>query len=89
MKVICPKCKQTVSLPDVEKTSPVMGKCSKCNLLIHASYEKIGKRKVWDVHFENSAPGKKKPRKEFWFWVVVLIIMSILARVFLEGSGAQ
>jgi hypothetical protein len=67
----------------------VMGRCTKCNILIYASYEKIGKRKVWDVHFETQAPGKRKPRKEFWFWVAVLIFVGILARVIWEGFGAQ
>jgi hypothetical protein len=89
MKVICPGCKQSVSLPDVEKASPVMGHCSKCKTLIHVSYEKIGGRKVWDMHFEKPPPPKKPKPKEFWFWVMVLIVLGILFRVFRQVYGAQ
>ena len=82
MKILCPNCKQAVKLPELEGHGVQMEKCSKCGILIHASYEqKEGGRKVWDIHFEKPPEAKKKepPPKDGCLTLMLLIMAVIVA----------
>ncbi len=69
-----------MELSEVESHGVQMGRCAKCNVLVHASFDHRGSgRKVWDVHLEQAPPEKKKPGIRINGKVVLMILLFLFA----------
>jgi hypothetical protein len=86
MKVLCPNCGKAVELSEVESHSVQMGRCAKCNIMIHATFDQRGSgRKVWDLHLEQPKTEKKKG---FGLdgKVLLLVILFVFALAIIMGT---
>jgi len=85
MKTLCPNCKQAVNLPDLESHGVQTERCSKCGILVYATYEqRDGGRKVWDIHFEQPpAPKKAEPKSRDGRVALLFLFFAVLAAVVL------
>lgn len=66
MEILCPICKEKLSLPQVETGGQQLAYCRKCTTLVHVSYERlVTGTKVWEVRMENhpKRASKKNPIK--------------------------
>ncbi len=75
MKVLCPKCKEVITLDYLEKHDEQQSICPRCRVQIYATHNNSEYREQWAVTFEKPVP---KPRKPLPCVYKVLIIFGVL-----------
>ena len=64
MKILCPRCKQTIDLGYLEKKGDQMTFCPNCKTAVSATYKKDGIRRSWEISFETPTPQNKKGARD-------------------------
>src|SRR5215472_17164871 len=84
MKVLCPRCKQTINLSYLEKKGDQMAPCANCNVTVSATFKKDKHRLYWEVYFESPVSQKEPPRggcgPAVWIAIALLLTMIAVAR---------
>ena len=75
MKILCPRCKQTIDLGYLEKKGDQMICCPNCDTVIAATYKKDEDRYYWELYIEQTRP-KKPFGGGCGFAILVVIVLS-------------
>jgi hypothetical protein len=88
MKVLCPKCNQTIALDHLEEMGDQMEYCKECNIFLKAIYDNNDKRLFWRIEFEKPLEkpvAKKKPEPKgggcgtaIWILVALFILLAMI-----------
>jgi hypothetical protein len=81
MRVLCPRCNQSILLDYLEKKGDQMGYCGKCKILVGATFKKDAERLYWELYFEKSLTKKRPGPRGCWepILVIVFLVLIILA----------
>jgi hypothetical protein len=81
MKVLCPRCEQTVNLRYLEKKGDQMAHCVKCNVTVSATFKKDKDRLYWEVYFERPVSKKEPPRGGCGpaIWIAIALLLTLIA----------
>jgi hypothetical protein len=63
MKVLCPRCNETIDLGYLEKNGAQMASCPGCNTVVAATYKKDADRVHWKFEFETPQVENKVENK--------------------------
>jgi hypothetical protein len=85
MKVLCPRCNQTIDLGYLEKKGDQMTSCQNCGLVVAATFKKDGVRRYWEVSFETPMPANKKESRDdrggcstaIWLLILLAILIAM------------
>jgi hypothetical protein len=86
MKILCPKCGQTIVLSDLAKLGRQNSYCDRCKIYVHATYENNNRHEFWDVEYEKHHKPPDQPKGDpfgemlsflgyFLFTILVIVLL--------------
>ena len=78
MKVICPRCNESIELGYLEKNGAQMASCPGCSSVVSANYKKDDKRVHWKIEVETPLSDSGAKDNGCGCWAAVLMLIGLL-----------